>query len=146
MPPTVFHQPVRHGFQFPQLVLARNILPDLGLGTVFYPHAHQVNDFIGQHVAQFYLAAAGLHNLPALACAGGLAPLVNPGAVGYAGHGQIHDLAGKAVFDAVFALARFLKPPLLPGLALIAPQTHRSAVLGIEIGTSNTRPFAAAMV
>ena len=58
------------------------------------------SDLIGQDVAQLDLAAACLHDLPALTRARGLGPLVDPGAVADAGHGQVHDLARKAVPDA----------------------------------------------
>ena len=59
---------------------------------------------------------------------------MNPGSVGHAAHGQVHDLAGKAVFDAVLPVGGFLKEPLLPGLTLIAPQAHRGAIFGVEVG------------
>ena len=130
----LLQQLIRHGLDAPQLVFAKHILPDLGLGTVIDPHAYQVNDLISQHIADLGLAAIGGNNLPPLALAGGFLPLVHPGSVHNTTHGQVHHLAGKAVFDAVLAFGGFLKNPLLPGLTLIAPQADGCAVLGVEIG------------
>lgn len=47
-----------HRVELPELVLTKDILPDLGLGAVLHAHSHQVNDLIGQDVAQLDLAAA----------------------------------------------------------------------------------------
>ena len=51
-------QALGHRVELPELVLAKDILPDLGLGAVLHAHSHQVNDLIGQDVAQLDLAAA----------------------------------------------------------------------------------------
>ena len=77
----LLQQLIRHGLDAPQLVFAKHILPDLGLGTVIDPHAYQVNDLISQHIADLGLAAIGGNNLPPLALAGGFLPLVHPGSV-----------------------------------------------------------------
>ena len=120
-------------FQRPFLIAAGHKVPDLGLCAVGGVHAHKVDVFIRQHVADAGPAIAGRLERPALAQPAGAAPLVQPCALHHTAKGQIHHLAGKAVADAPAALACIHELPLLPRMACIAPQLDGRAILGVEV-------------
>ena len=120
-------------FQRPLLIAARHIVPDLRLCAVGGVHAHKVDVFIRQHIADAGTPAAGGLQRPALTQPAGAAPLVQPCALHHTAKGQIHHLAGKAVANAPAALARIHELPLLPWMACIAPQLDGRAVLGVEV-------------
>ena len=119
--------------QRPLLVAAGHKVPDLGLCTVGGVHAHQINVFVRQRIADAGAAIAGGLQLPALAQPAGAAPLVQPCAFHDAAQRQIDHLAGEPVADAPAPAACVHELPLLPRMACVAPQLDGGAVLRVEI-------------